>query len=240
MSERPILFSSSMVRAILDGRKTQTRRVVTPQPELVSGALYWHSRRYDNGDGAQYFHTPEPLTPSLLECWAKAALWRPGDLLWVRETWAGEVATVAFSSTPGIVEGSKQGMVAYRASFQGDASPFGRWKPSIHMPKWAARIWLRVTDVRVERVAEITPTGAVAEGVRCDHGYHYCTQGCGDPVGQFAALWDSLNADRGYDFFGANPWVWVVSFERHTLPSESAVDVPAVRVGDTEAGEGGA
>jgi len=171
MKERPILFSSEMVRAILDGRKTQTRRVVNPR------------------------------------CAYKCPFGRPGDRLWVRET---------FHTCPHC-----DGMVAYRAggwkrgeSFSwDDLSPLRPkcaahgWKPSIHMPRWASRITLEVVNVRVERVQDITDADAIAEGVKLPG----VTQYEGRARDAFKALWDSINAKRGYGW-DVNPRVRVVEF----------------------------
>lgn len=181
--ERPILFSGPMVRAILAGNKTQTRRVYRP----AKGFPCWDGEQYPDGSGSQWMDMgPCPFGA-------------PGDLLWVRETWAAHGP-----------------MVVWRADHPTLDRPViaPRWRPSIHMPKWAARIWLRVTDVRVERVGDISDADAIAEGV--GPFANSLTIDCATtrPRDVFAALWDSLNADRGYDFFGANPWVWVVSFER--------------------------
>lgn len=175
--ELPILFSTLLVRAILDGRKTETRRVVRSRHHGVHPIT--HVCRFSpdkwtiTGRGQTYERCPYG---------------QPGDLLYVRETFC----RVGDS-------------VWYRAS--GEDPPGLTWTPSIHMPKAAARIWLRVTEVRVERVQDITEEGAKAEGVR----------GCswsGVPSWRepFANLWGRINAKRGFGW-DANPWVWVVAFE---------------------------
>lgn len=186
MNEKPILFSGPMVRAILDGRKTMTRRVVKLPPDAVSvtvdpGGTIFGPGPYikaGNPDGYDYprIHCP----------------YDPGDRLWVRETWC--------CYTPMLRN------PRYKADGHNDAG--WTWKPSIHMPRWASRITLEVTDVRVERVQEITDDDAKAEG--CP------TVGWYDgprPKLWFSHLWDSINAARGYGW-DVNPWVWVVSFRR--------------------------
>lgn len=174
MKERPIIFNGEMVRAILDGRKTQTRRVIKPQPD---------------GPWAAPGRTMCPYG-------------QPGDRLWVRETWA-HVPRTAYGSL-GMQDPSDEDMAAiYRATF--DRSPPGTgWKPSIYMPKWAARIWLEIINVRVERVQEITNEGALAEGVE-EHQIPH--------TWMFRELWDSINAKRGYSW-DSNPSIWVVEFRR--------------------------
>ncbi len=183
-TERPILFSSPMVRAILDGRKTQTRRVIKPQPEPVMEVL---------SDGPHVTYTINARNTSDYHCPYGGA----GDRLWVRETWCPHWAGDDCGEGP-------QG-VCYAATNR-EPDPL-RWRPSIHMPRWASRITLTVTGVRVERVQDITEADAEAEG---------CCVGVGagnwrNTVHMFQGLWDSINAKRGY-WWDENPWVWVVKF----------------------------
>ena len=239
MATRPILFSGPMVRAILDGRKSMTRRVVKPQPGAgnhidCSGSRGWHLW-WDVVDSPRW-DVRQEYAP--LRC----PYGQPGDMLYVRETW-GTKRMVSLTQRR-----APWDEVVYRAGRQVRASkdappgnfdtqtwplswsedkPDDRWRPSIHMPKWAARIWLRVTDVRVERLQEITEMDAKAEGFEDTEVVGHSTAGrpFGDgftmgPLtewtsasGNFARLWEALNAKRGYGW-DANPWVWVVSFER--------------------------
>lgn len=193
---RPILFNSEMVRAILDERKSCTRRLVKPEPqgyfEVNEEPLYI----YDT-DGNQGKITPP---------------YHPGDILYVRETWCKY-------DDDHIIDGRKY---AYKA----DVSPiseearkkFGyRWHPSIHMPKEAARIWLKVIEVRVERLRDITETQAQAEG--CNSGL--LTGAC-TARGQFEDLWNSTIKKFDLDRYGwnASPWVWAIEFERCEKPEE--------------------
>lgn len=179
----PILFKGEMIRAILDGRKTQTRRVLS---EI---------------DCSGYADDPED---TLLYC----PYGVPGCELWVRETWAihKRYDHLAPRDVP---MHAREGLIWCRATCAPGGPPTfshgnakspqrGRWRPSIHMPRWACRLMLRLTEVRVERVWGITNADAIAEGTT--HRHH------------FAALWDSINAKRGYGW-ETDPWVWVLSFE---------------------------
>lgn len=200
MASKPILFSTPMVQAILDGRKTQTRRVVkingcpitSPKEslELTKEGLIYHSICSMSG----YYKL----------------LCQPGDILWVRETWA--------KVSSGIIEYKAD----YKEPFTGstEIDHIGnkiKWRPSIHMPRTAARIFLKVTNVRVERLQEITPKDAWEEGCRIGNFFPWekhipeLQQQCRDIL--FKSLWDGLNAKRGYGW-DINPWVWVYEFER--------------------------
>lgn len=194
MSVKPILFSAEMVRAILDGRKTVTRRVVKPQP---NGTLdqRWGGFYEDN----EWILLKEP--------------YRPGDVLWVRETWA---------ENPHPWDGAKY---VYRANIHPADYDLYKWRPSIHMPKEAARIWLRVTDVRAERLQGITPEDVCNEG---QWPYEW-SEWTGKDVlfpdwrEDFAELWDGTikRADRDRYGWAANPWVFRVEFERCEKPEEA-------------------
>lgn len=187
MRELPILFSTDMVKAILDGRKTMTRRAVKPQPTYIttSGRWTWPIPKSKVHQGC----CTDVCTASR-EWWEYLApdqmLYNPGDILYVRGTWA-----------------KVNGIYIYKADE--DATPL-KWRPSIHMPKEAARIWLEVTDVRVERLQEITYDDCLSEGM-WDYGTDV------DTLAAFQELWQSLNAKKGYGW-DENPWVWVISFKR--------------------------
>lgn len=215
MKERPILFSAPMVKALLEGRKTQTRRIVKPQPRIFTPEYdrQWHVNAIPPGGGL----------PELWSWWegpahgqtcyhtAKCPYGVPGDELWVRETWM-EV------SDPDTLKPS--GRVIYRATHEGrepircdgdgfqvwnkDNSAASAWKPSIHMPRWASRISLVVKSVRVERLQDISEEDALAEGVPTQTSSYRR---------QFAYLWDSINGDTGPNSWIGNPWVWVIEFE---------------------------
>lgn len=191
MKERPILFSGPMVRAILEGRKTQTRRVVKPQP---IGKI-WNP----------------PVDPPCLQ--DDSGRFHPcpygyaGDRLWVRETWAHVPAT-AYRQSEGVVQTISPDDTDMAAVYAADWSRSApRWRPSIHMPRWASRITLEITGVRVERLQDITTKDAVREGVSYD-----VSKPDGGPIHRFQKLWNSINKDRAP--WESNPWVWVVEFRR--------------------------
>lgn len=197
--ERPILFSGPMVRAILAGRKTQTRRVLN-----LPRGLYWYDELGGEAegwftDGEGWWHVEE------LAC----RYGNPGDHLWVRETWA--VGSIYDKTAPSkICEDLPKGPGRPPCGIRYPANQecIGiKCRPSIHMPRWASRITLEITGVRVERLNEISEEDALAEGVdtTCDDLGRYC------PVIAFQNLWESIN---GSDSWAANPWVWVVEFKR--------------------------
>jgi hypothetical protein len=182
--ERPIIFSTDMVSAILGGRKTMTRRIYkNADPKLDLWAIFKHSAPY-----------------ILSQC----PYGKPSDKLWVRETWCDDL----------VADGEGDPLITFKADFP---ELTGVWKPSIHMPKAAARIWLEVTDVRVERLQDLKKQEALAEGVYYSHSFEgYTTNDdasffhSSDPITVFRRLWTSLN---GPDSWYANPWVWVISFK---------------------------
>ncbi len=205
MNEKPILFSSEMVRAILEGRKTQTRRVIKP--------------RGVSDDVAQWLHTLAKGVDM------KCPYGKPGDQLWVRETW-----DFRYWGEPG---NPFRVMVSYGADgFQKlcesphDWNPtlYGspRLRPSIHMPRWASRIQLEIASIRAERVQEITRSDAKAEGVsnvwswdekrNAEHPEHFRRALLNPYIANYSVLWDQINAGRGFGW-DVNPWVWVVEFK---------------------------
>lgn len=207
---KPILFNTEMVRAILDGRKTVTRRVVKPQP------IFAKSVEHDP-DGKSFRFACE----NRLGKWEYQVSpgYRHGDILWVRETWA---------LVPDEVRDP-----LYRYCYKADEEEIlvERWHPSIHMPREAARIWLRVTDVRVERLQEIDGDGLRAEGFDIPYfpnelDNQFNKYGAIFDLEQakksFSALWDSTIKPADLDRYGwdANPWVWVIEFERFEKPEE--------------------
>ena len=243
MAIKPILFNTEMVRAILDGRKSCTRRIIKPQPqgyfEVSEEPLYI----YDT-DGKQ-----GKITPT----------YQPGDILYVRETWrvgAWDIFNqmIAFDYKDGtcgeltyihdrelfdrLVNQSRNDARQAKCEYNGadfvwekGKSPC-RWHPSIHMPKEAARIWLKVTDVRVERLQDITEEQACMEGTdpwdeACyeNNGWHPTfsdPDSGGDPnmIDGFHKLWNSTIKKSDLDRYGcdANPWVWAIEYERCEKP----------------------
>lgn len=231
--ERPILMSAPMVRSLLAGTKTQTRRVCKSQP-------------YANGfhfDGHDFQCHNDYLPPSamLMDCrrggidyttsdhegWAAECPYgQPGDRLWVREAFQADPpidSTWASTAWHGCPEHAQLSEIPeryrlpkhciYRADWTG--GELARWRPSIHMPRWASRITLEITEVRVQRLQEISEADAQAEG---------CSLECMTPTGNdsgsaihgpggYRALWESINGPGSWD---ANPWVWAISFKRLT------------------------
>ena len=190
MADKPIIFSAPMVRALLEGRKTQTRRVVR-QPDVDAGQ-HWH--RYPAGwfmiDAEDAYLAKTP--------------YQTGDRLYVREqcaTWTGTITDVAYRAdeTEGEWENLKH-----------DAG-LGFWKmrPSIHMPRWASRLTLTVTDVRVQRLQDISEADAMAEGVDAVTMDDVPRQAAMSRRSDFAALWNSLHGPEAWD---ANPWVAAYTF----------------------------
>ena len=205
MRELPILFSTPMVKAILDGRKIMTRRTVknipegTHRVEQIGESLFEaHWGIHGNSlflDGATEIKCP----------------YQPGDRLYVRETWRrysrrSECTCYEYCHCP------PDGTILYYADCGPDEN---KWKPSIHMPKEAARIWLEVVNVRVERVQEITAHECILEGISSED-VLYNTPVSGDfaqyTINQFKNLWNSINAKRGYGW-DSNPFVWAISFK---------------------------
>lgn len=217
MKERPILFSTPMVRAIMDGRKTQTRRIVKPQPVYAHGEGRRETYEWRSGLFALRMY---PATSTMLE---HCPYGKPGDRLWVRETW-GTIKNYDHLAPRELPAGRCS--VGYRTDPPGRwcqtgcGGAAGRWRPSIHMPRWVSRITLELTDVRVERLQNIDESDAWREGVEP------ATAGIGDdgPLKThrtgFVRLWNELNAKRAP--WASNPWVWVVSFRQ--LPTEGNED----------------
>lgn len=225
MAIKPILFNTEMVRAILDGRKTCTRRLVKPQPDekhtFLLGFVTDSTEKKDvgcfgfgigeYGGSIQYAKPP----------------YQPGDILYVRETWS---------------EGYEDGTYIYRASDKLAGLPTFKesskliYHPSIHMPKEAARIWLKVMNVRVDRLQEMKPVDVIKEGAypdcldclntygesgsQCCYGTEEQCSQCDEVMMEWEKLWNSTIKKSDLDSYGwsANPWVWVIEFERCEKP----------------------
>ena len=200
MKERPILFNAQMVRAILSGSKTQTRRIVKPQPNAVhDGEPYWYIGGYRVWGYRPAAAVPLRAGGNPLPC----PYGQVGDRLWVREAWARD---------------DEDGALMYRADLGRDPCadlweqgrlegvPRYRWRPSIHMQRWACRINLQITDVRIERVQDISRGDAMAEG--CP----FSNMAAGpDPRQWYSDLWKQINGPASWE---PNHWVWVVEFRR--------------------------
>jgi len=192
----PILFSGPMVRAILGGRKTQTRRIIKPQPlnRVIDGLAHVTIGMEPSDDGALWYDTDCINPGKELRC----PYGRFGSRLWVRETWRP------------VLSGLREGGFDYRADDPAASGVgFIPWKPSIHMPRKVSRITLEITGVRVERLNDINEDDAKSEGVVFGTGKpgecHTCAKGA------FMDLWNSIN---GTDSWLQNPYVWVIEFER--------------------------
>ena len=195
MPIKPILFNTEMVRAILDGRKDATRRIVKGfiPDDAVWGYTAFTPKGYiscrgtfADGYGEKFFKLP---------C-------ESGDILYVRETW----------------KKAPNGYYYYEDWQRNDIADVTKWKPSIHMPKEAARIWLKVKDVRAERLQELTEDGAKAEGANRKNGKNvgWEEKMRRTAIERFTEIWDSTIKKSDIDRYGwdANPWVWVIEFER--------------------------
>ncbi len=183
MKERPILFSGPMVRAIRDGRKTQTRRILKPQ-----GAVLTDEKARSFG-----IRPPQTRNHPVVPC----PYGQPGDRLWVRETWAPH----ADMPTRAAIYRCDRG-----GDYQDTTTPNFRWSPSIHMPRWASRITLEIVSVRVERLNDISAEDAELEG--CNR--FVDSSGSYDARVQFCELWESIHGHGSWDL---NQWVWVVEFK---------------------------
>ncbi|EOW2298550.1 TPA: hypothetical protein ACPWPS_000784 [Pseudomonas aeruginosa] len=202
MKERPILFGGPMVRAILEGRKTVTRRVVKPQPDFLGSMV----------DPNTPFKTLDAGLHARITC----PYGEPGDRLWVRETWGLQVRSYGGGAGEFIVYRATNPDAIYCRSSEGREYPV-KWKPSIHMRRHSSRILLEITAVRVERLQDISEKQALAEGVELE-GEGVCWAGAAgtasdSPVESFRLLWELIN---GAGSWNATPWVWVVEFKRVT------------------------
>lgn len=201
---KPILFNTDMVRAILDGRKTITRRLVKPQPDekhqMPLG--YITSELPPCGDLGKFAFGIDEFGGHL-HCVKPP--YHPGDILYVRETWHKDINRFMYRADYGKNE------KFYRNGKEVQI----KWQPSIHMPKEAARIWLKVKDVRVELLQEITEKQSEDEG--CIYDVEYCVGATARA--HFKELWNSTIKKSELDRYGwdANPWVWVIEFERIEL-----------------------
>ena len=205
MTDRPIIFSAPMVRALLDGRKSMTRRILKPQPKMLNGGF-----PLNNGRGSY----------STDAGWTRYS-YSVGDRLWCREAFSYGWPVEGNHQLP---ECNQEHAITYRADGN---HPFGggKWKSPIHMPRWASRLTLTVTEVRVQRLQEISEADVVAEGCQLDQYYHDTTADGSNPhmvkidAGRWQSprawyhqLWNSLHGPGAWD---ANPWVVAISFKTH-------------------------
>ncbi|HDT2979823.1 hypothetical protein ACU60U_09495 [Klebsiella aerogenes] len=226
MKERGMIFNSEMVRAILDGRKTQTRRIMKIQPEHSGLGLRRVTDSKNGSDDGKYFWSSSDA------CGLKArskSFTCPfgvvGDRIWVRETFQGPLFD--YEQMESYLEDSSKFEKPEFCQYAADGKPAPEyydaddnlrhgWRPSIHMPRWASRILLEITDVRVERLNAISQEDAQDEGMELtgwrptysdpDSGGEVWT-----PYDNFARLWDSIYGEGSWK---VNPWVWVIEFKR--------------------------
>lgn len=198
MSARPILFSAPMVRALLAGTKTQTRRVLSHQPTAICSDAMWRRQQL----------SPQMVMPTgfkFLDAAGSAyatlcPYGKTGDLLWVRETFAP-----VHSGDP--LRGAR---------YKADGAHWHPWKPAIHMPRWASRLTLRITDVRVQRLQEISNDDCDSEGIPYSPDVNLAHD--------YQALWESINGPGSWD---ANPWVWALTFEVITANLDAVLGTPS-------------
>ena len=215
MRERPILFQGAMVRALLAGTKTQTRRVVKYAE---------HIEQFErNADGSFYYDYLDELDPAYVRSREVPCPYgRPGDRLWVREAFSGHYLMDADDEFPGMPprDWPVDSPIWYWADGEPTHGDWTRPRPSIHMPRWASRITLEITGVRVERLQDISEADAIAEGIERDVQpgdpaplwRNYSTGNTTiSPVYSYETLWQSINGPGSWD---ASPWVWVVEFRR--------------------------
>ncbi len=232
MKERPILFSSAMVRAILEGRKTQTRRVIKSQPPSFcpyltrcGGDFRWG---WSDGSTVDFAWHPRGNGADMDSMWMTPPHGIPGDRLWVREAWGVGSRPDPWGGYDGIEYRADEGFIDPEEKYPvlecrkvdtpegvclGDIK--SGWRPSIFMPRWASRITLEITDVRVQRLQEISEEDAKAEGVE-----PFVTVGTARdkewyPEGyraNFKLVWDSINGKKHP--WESNPWVWALTFRR--------------------------
>lgn len=209
--ERPILFTGEMVRAILDDTKTQTRRIARVKPVSFG----WRVEGRGGAFSEWGEHIKDPMCARAL-----CPYGQPGDQLWVKETFWPDNQTYLdqYKAEPWLGEPSPDGAEVYYRASEKNPEIFPRWRPSIFMPRWASRIQLLITSIRIEFLIRISPGDAIAEGIErfSSHGRTYYRLshwenglGCADPVEVYRRLWESIN---GAGSWAKNPWVWVIEF----------------------------
>lgn len=212
MKETGLMFKAPLVRAILEGRKTQTRRIVKPQPapdKRFQGWILDSTDRKRIGK-ASWGHGTGGLV-SDIEC-IGSTCGKPGDRIYVRETWRGVVniappGSYEYAVAHYVPDQEHCRRVEYAATQEADGE---LWRPAIHMPKWAARIWLEITGVRVERLQDISEADALAEGARFELASIDSVRigATASFLSGFRNIWESTGGD-----WDANPWVWAIDFK---------------------------
>lgn len=199
MKERPIIMGAESVRAILEGHKTQTRRVIKPQPSVT---YHWSGDAYEEGGMVKAVLSSKP---TIHFDYMPKCRWQVGDRLWVREAWAQCSDNGILYKADSMFIGCEKGDFAWD------------WKSPLFMPRWASRITLEITDIRVEQLQDITEGDAIAEGCSGRGGVFLRTDVYPSvyesiPIQEYRTLWNSLNAKRGYPW-ESNPLVWVIKFK---------------------------
>jgi hypothetical protein len=222
MKERPILFSAPMVRAILEGRKTQTRRVMKPQPTIEGNCFSWEGHRPNSKLGAFHSYNHDSETTNIFLS-GSCHLGTVGDRLWVKETWLPKIAHTCGPDGCDCCDVSVEYIADGASIFFPDneitphwvmpvAAQKGKNVPSLFMPRWASRILLEITDIRVERLNDISEQDAIAEGCVSTA---VVNEAGDDYTGLYAKehyfeLWDSIHGEGSWLI---NPWVWCINFK---------------------------
>lgn len=233
MKEVPMLFSTPMVQAILEGRKTMTRRVVKPQPgidvfQVLAPGRDVFTTKWEKAD--YWTFTDGSLQAPIVEN-RKCPYGKVGDVIWVRESYKIDGSMNHGESVLGVTykAGGRWIQNDSKEVFEIFHKSKGGWRPSIHIPKAAARIWLQVEDIKVERLQDISEEDAVAEGLKVQQtklgesyfdyttGYH---NGLFKPRASFRTLWQSLHSPESWE---ANPWVWAVKFKVLSITGKPGV-----------------
>lgn len=211
-NQKPIILSTEMVRAILAGRKTQTRRIIKVQPTEPDLKIWRVADTTGRKKDVGILLWGKMVDFNLITDWNYFKCpYQIGDILWVRETWTSDLVS----------DGEGEALINYKADIP---ELSGAWKPSIHMPKDAARIFLKVTGVRAERLQNISEQDAIAEGIEKVGGTYSINpwrnylrgkngemnMHCSSPIRSFQTLWDLIH---GSEAWSENPWVWVIEFE---------------------------
>lgn len=224
MKEHPIIFSGEMVRAILEGRKTQTRWVIKPPPEIKirdigedCSELIWSDKKHCLNIGGGL--SQEQLLRKIANDYCPYG--KIGDRLWVREAW--------WKAPPITIKMLREGADTWSKVYyavEEEESDLEKWgwrkMPSIHMPRWASRLTLEIINISIERVQEINEKDAGEEGIEIIKGMagdfyrdysHINARAFKSPILSFCSLWNSINAKHGFGW-DTNPWVWVIEFKR--------------------------
>lgn len=212
--ERPILFSTEMVNAIFNGDKTQTRRIINPQPVVGDNFWRWDGKKpkakYNTGAVCVSGYNVLPSNDNAVLI-NQCPYGKIGDVLWVRETHKKIQGGFMYKANPMLIKKTQ----SLGPTITGDA----RWKPSIHMPKSACRLWLEIVNVRVQKLNDINDLDAKSEGINKMLGYYrdYNSKYSGlaahifMPKQSFISLWQKINGEESWSL---NPWVWVITFKK--------------------------